>query len=386
VDAPLDPPSLAWNRALIGAPGSLARIDTPVLLLDLDAFEANVRAMAGFARERGVALRPHAKTHKSVEIGRRQIEAGALGLCCAKLGEAEALADGGLDGLLITSTVIGPVKIGRLLDLAVRLREVMVVVDDAENAVALAEAAAGRGLTLAVLIVCDIGAHRFGVTGPAEAVELARVIAARPSLRLTGIQGYLGTAQHIEGYAERAAAARDGAARLAAVRDALRSAGHAIGIVTGSGTGTHDIDAGAGVFTELQVGSYVFCDADYDRVQLTADGARRFANALFVLTRVVSNRQNGFVTTDAGSKAFALDGPPPPVAWGAPEGSAYRMFGDQFGRIDLPAGANGLPLGTLVACVVPHCDPNVNLYDHYVCVRGDTVEGVWRVDGRGRLG
>jgi 3-hydroxy-D-aspartate aldolase len=381
----MDSPSLAYNRSLLGEPGSLQRLDTPVLMLDLDAFEANVATMAALARERGVALRPHAKTHKSVEIARRQQAAGAVGVCCAKLGEAEALADGGIDHILITSTLIGPAKIRRLLHLNARLRDLMLVVDDPENAGDLAAAAASAGQVLRVLIVCDVGAHRFGVTSAAAAVELAAVIARHPSLRLMGVQGYHGSAQHVADYAERKALTQEGAARLAAIRDALRAAGHEVAIVTGSGTGTHDVDAGGGVFTELQVGSYIFCDADYDRVQLTPDGTRRFHNALFVLTRVVSNRHNGFVTTDAGSKCFALDGPPPPVAWGAPEGSTYRMFGDQFGRVDLPAGANGLPLGALVACIVPHCDPNVNLYDVYHCVRGDRLVDVWSVEARGRV-
>jgi D-serine deaminase-like pyridoxal phosphate-dependent protein len=237
-----------------------------------------------------------------------------------------------------------------------------------------------------VLIVCDVGAHRFGVRDPREALELARVIDEHPSLELRGIQGYAGMAQHIEDYAERKEASLKAVARLAAVRDALRESGRAVPVVTGSGTGTHDIDARAGVFTDLQVGSYIFCDVDYDRVALTADGERRFRNALFVMTRVVSNRHNGFVTTDAGSKGFATDGPPPVIASGAPDGSTYGMFGDQFGRITLPSGSNGLPLGTLVSCIVPHCDPNVNLYDHYVCFRGDTVEAIWPVDARGRLG
>lgn len=377
--------SLAYNRSLLGSPGSLQRLDTPVLLLDLDAFEANVAAMAALAHERGVTLRPHAKTHKSAEIARRQLAAGAVGLCCAKLGEAEALAEGGIDGILITGSVIGPAKIRRLMDLNGRLESLAVAVDDAENVAELAGAAASAGRVLDLMIVCDVGAHRFGVTSPAAAVELGRLIAAQPSLRLAGIQGYHGSAQHIAGYDERKAVTLEGAARLAAVRDALKAAGFSVPIVTGSGTGTHDIDAGAGTFTELQVGSYIFCDADYDLVQLTADASRRFKSSLFVLTRVVSNRQNGFVTTDAGSKCFALDGPPPPIAWGAPDGSTYRMFGDQFGRIDLPGGANGLPLGTLVACIVPHCDPTVNLYDHYHCVRGDTLVDLWRVDGRGRV-
>ena len=378
-------PSLEWNRSLLGRKGGVERLDTPLLLLDLEAFEANLAAMARFAEQSGVRLRPHAKTHKSVTIGRRQMEAGALGLCCAKLGEAEALAEGGLDHLLITSTMIGESKIRRLLELNGRLQELIVVVDDANNVSDLASAAAGAGKPLNVVIVCDVGAHRFGVPDAAAAVELCRAIAGHGSLRFRGIQGYAGMVQHIPDYAQRRETSLKAVARLAAVRDALWAAGFEVGIVTGSGTGTHEIDAGAKVFTELQVGSYVFCDVDYDRVMLTADGSRRFVDALFVLARVVSNRHREFVTTDAGSKAFAMDGPPPVIAAGVPEGAAYSMFGDQFGRITLPRGCNGLALGTMVKCVVPHCDPTVNLYDHYHCVRGDMLVDIWPVEARGCL-
>jgi D-serine deaminase-like pyridoxal phosphate-dependent protein len=272
----------------------------------------------------------------------------------------------------------------RLVELNARLRQFAVVTESVEHVTELAQAAEAAEQVLDVLVVCDVGAHRFGVTSPQAALEVAQEIARRPSLRFKGIQGYAGSVQHIPGYAERRAASLEAVAKLGRVRDALRAAGFEVGIVTGSGTGTHDIDPEAGVFTDLQVGSYIFCDADYDRCQLTADGSRRFRNSLFVATRVVSNRHAEFVTTDAGSKCFALDGPPPPVAWGAPEGSTYRMFGDQFGRVDLPAGSNGLPLGTLLACIVPHCDPTVNLYDHYHCVRGDTLVEIWPIEARGR--
>jgi 3-hydroxy-D-aspartate aldolase len=382
----MDSPSLAWNRALIRQPGSLRRLDSPALLLDLDALEANIAAMAGFARDKGIGLRPHAKTHKSAEIGRRQLAAGAVGLCCAKLGEAEALAAQGLDALLLTAPVMGENKIGRLLALNSRVRDLALVVDHADNVRELSAAAAAAGQALELLVVCDIGSHRFGVTSPEAAVELGRLIAELPAVRLRGIQGYAGFAQHIVNYDERRSATLEAVCRLGRIRDALVEAGHPCEVVTGSGTGTHDIDPELGIFTDLQVGSYVFCDADYDRVQLTRGGERRFRNALFVLTRVVSNRHEGFVTTDAGSKCFATDGPPPTIAWGAPRGSTYRMFGDQFGRIDLPGGHGTMELGALVACIVPHCDPNVNLYDVYHCVRGDTLVDIWAVDGRGRTG
>ncbi len=382
----MNPESLAWNEGLVGVPGGAARLDTPALVLDLDAFEANLSAMAAFARQQGVALRPHAKTHKCLTVAEAQRAAGeVVGFCCAKLGEAEALARGGQDGLLLTAPVIGPSKIPRLLALAARLPDLAVVVDDPANAEDLAEAAAAAGLRLGVLVVVDVGSHRFGVTSLEAAVELGRLVAARPALELRGIQGYAGRIQHIRAYEERAAATRPVNALLARMRDAFRAEGLPCPIVTGSGTGTHDVDGRLGVFTELQVGSYPFMDVDYLACDLTGDGTARFRPALFVWTRVVSNRQAGFVTTDAGSKCFATDGPAPAVAAGAPPGSTYAMFGDQFGRVDLPAGHNGLPVGTLLRCIAPHCDPTVNLWDHLVAVRGDRVEAIWPIEGRGAV-
>jgi D-serine deaminase-like pyridoxal phosphate-dependent protein len=375
--------SEAWNRSLVGQPGGRARIDTPALVLDLDAFEANVATMAKVAADHGVALRPHGKTHKSVEIGRRQLAAGAVGICCAKLAEAEALAAGGIDRLLITSPVMGPSKIRRLLDLNARLRDLMVVADDAAHAKELAEAAAGAGQTLRLLIVVDVGGHRFGATSTADVLEIARLAAASPALKLEGVQGYAGHLQHIADYETRRSQSRTAIQPLRQARDALREAGFSCPVVTGAGTGTHDFDHETGLFTDLQVGSYMFMDSEYDAVQLTADGSRRFRNSLFVATRVVSARHAGFVTTDAGSKSFAVDGPKPVPFSGAPEGSTYAMNGDQFGRLTMPEGATAPGLGTLVACVVPHCDPTVNLYDVYTCVRGDRVEALWAVDGRG---
>lgn len=378
-------PSLAFNHSLLGQAGSRRRIDTPALVLDLDAFDRNLTTMAALARERGIGLRPHAKTHKSVAIGRRQMEAGAVGLCCAKLGEAEAMAAGGLNRLLVTSPVLGDTKIARLLALNAASADLAVVVDDPGNAKELAEAAAAAGQVLSVLIDVDVGTHRFGVASEAAAVEIGKLIAERPALRFRGVQGYAGHVQHIADYAERRTESHAALARLGEVRDALAATGMDSEIVTGSGTGTHDFDGELDIMTDLQVGSYVFSDVEYDRVAMAPDAPRRFRNSLFVHTRVVSANHPGLATTDAGSKSFAMDGPPPEIFAGAPEGSTYGRFGDEFGRINLPEGTS-VRRGDLIVCVVPHCDPTVNLYDHYHCVRGDVLVDLWPVDARGRAG
>lgn len=376
-------PWLAQDRALLGRPGSRALIDTPALVLDLDALERNIATMAAVARERGIALRPHAKTHKCAAIARLQAAAGAVGQCVAKLSEAEALAAAGIGGLLISAAVPDPAKIARLVSLRGRSADLIAVVETAETAAALGAAVAAAGLWLDVLIDVDVGTHRFGVPSVADILALAERIAREPALRLRGLQGYAGHLQSIPDYQERRAASHAALRILAEARDALRARGQDCEIVTGGGTGTHDFEHETGVLNELQVGSYLFMDVIYDGVALTPDGRRRFDNALWVQARVVSCQHHGFATIDAGFKSFATDGPPPRIRAGAPEGSSYERFGDEFGKVVLPDASARMPVGTLIECIVPHCDPNVNLFDHYHVIRGDRLVDLWPIDARG---
>lgn len=373
-----------FNHHLIGKPGSKALLDTPALIIDLDAFEANLQAMQDLARQRGFALRPHAKTHKCATIGRLQFEAGAIGLCCAKLGEAEALAEAGLDRLMLTSPISGAAKVDRLMALNASLLDLAVVVDDPDNVAELAQATAELERPLRLLIDVDVGTHRFGVASVDEALALADAIRAAPGLELIGVQGYAGHVQAITAYAERRAASHAALAVLGNVRDALVAAGHACPIVTGSGTGTHDLDHEPGLMTDLQVGSYIFQDVIYDGIEQTPDGAKRFQPALFVLARVVSRRHAGFATIDAGSKSFSMDGPMPVLVDGPTPGSTYGRFGDEFGKLDLTGATRPVALGELTTWMVPHCDPTLNLFDHYHCVRGDELVAIWPIEARGR--
>lgn len=354
--------------------GSMNRLDlpTPALLLDRAALDRNIAAMAAFAEAQGVELRPHAKTHKSAEIARRQIAAGAVGVCCAKLGEAEALAGEGVGNIHLTSPVVTPGAIARLAALHARIA-LSVVVDHPDNARALAAVE-----KLNVFIDVDPGSHRTGVTSPAAAVALADAIAATGTLRLGGVQFYCGSHQHIVSLAERRIAIEERTDYLRDVLDALRSAGFVAPVVTGGGTGTFAIDASLGAFTELQVGSYVFLDREYCDCEL--DGPR-FEPALFVDATVVSANTAGMVTIDAGLKAFATDAGGPVVIRGAPLNSRYAFTGDEHGALI----GDGLPeLGKRVTLMPPHCDPTVNLYDRYHVVDGDVVAETWPVTARGR--
>jgi len=371
---------------LIGQQGSRRALNTPVLVLDLDALDRNIATMAHAVRNKGLALRPHAKTHKSVEIARRQIAAGAVGLCCAKIGEAEALADGGIEGLLITSPVTAPVAIERLALLATSAPSTIATVDDPDVARRIQVALEAIDATLDVLIDIDPGIHRTGVASPAAAVELAQTIAAMPNLRYRGVQFYCGSQQHIADYAERRAAIIERTDYLKLLIDALASAGFPPAIVTGSGTGTHHIDMELGVFTELQAGSYVFMDQQYLDCDLTGTGAAAppFATALAVDARVVSANHDGLVTIDAGYKALATDGGVGVVQCGPGEGSRFAFMGDEHSALIGPGISEKLRPGDAVSLTVPHCDPTVNLYDYYHVVKGDTLIELWPVSARGR--
>ncbi len=372
--------ALTLNAHLIGRQGSRRDLNTPALILDLGSLDRNIAAMARFAAGAGLTLRPHAKTHKSVEIARRQIAAGAVGVCCAKLGEAEALADGGIENILITSPVVGPSAVTRLVALAARSPGLMAAVDHPDAV----EALAATGAPLTLLVDIDPGIHRTGVADPAAAMALARKIADAPSLTFAGVQFYCGAQQHIEDFASRRAAMEERSAYLAGIVQDLTDAGLAPEIISGGGTGTHAIDAALGLFTELQVGSYVFMDRQYADCDLAGAGASVFETALMVDARVISANHPMMSTVDAGFKAFATEAGPPPIVAGAVEGSTYRFMGDEQGAVIPPRGLAPPRLGEVVTFATPHCDPTVNLYDAYHVVKGDTLAAIWPIEARGR--
>ncbi len=370
---------------LIDRQGSRRELNTPVLVVELDALDRNIQRMADFAQSKGLKLRPHAKTHKSPDIAKRQIAAGAVGACCAKIGEAEVLADNGVaTGLHITSPVVSSPAIARLIALNGRTADLMCVVDNPANAALLGHAAKAAGKPLNVVIDIDPGIRRTGVASAAAAVAVLNAIRAEPSLVFKGVQCYCGIQQHMASFQERREAMIERAAYVRTVIAALAEAGAACEIVTGGGTGTHRIDAELDLFTELQVGSYVFMDSQYLACDLTGDGqACPFETALMIDARVVSSNAPGMVTVDAGFKAFSTDADPPLVLAGLGEGAKYFFMGDEHGAVLLPPGET-LALADRVVLGAPHCDPTVNLYDTYHVVQGDTLRALWPVAARGR--
>ena len=347
-------------------------IDTPALVIDLDAFEANLDVMAGLVAQAGLKLRAHAKTHKSPVIARLQMARGAVGQCVQKVAEAEVLAWGGVDDILVSNEVVGAGKLARLAALA-RIARIGVCADDPAQVVAIGAAAVAAGVELAVLVEIDVGAGRCGVTPGPAAVVLAQQIAATPGLRFGGLQAYHGSAQHVRSHAARQSAIATVSDHVRRTVEQLRQVGLACPIVGGAGTGTFEFEAGSGVFTELQAGSYCFMDADYAR-NLDADGApvSRFAHALFVLSTVMSAARPGVAVLDAGHKAVAIDSGMP-LVWQRPE-LTYIGASDEHGTLRLAPDAVAPALGEKLRLVPGHCDPTVDRHDWYVGVRRGRVE------------
>jgi D-serine deaminase-like pyridoxal phosphate-dependent protein len=339
---------------------ALASLSTPCLVVDGAALDRNIDKMAALARAASVKLRPHAKTHKSPEIVRRQMAAGALGIGCATVAEAEMLVAARIPGLMLTTPVMSPVAFARMAKIN-REHGLMAVVDHPAQVEALAAALQPGGPPFGILVDVDVGQARTGIVDIADGVRLARMIAQEPKLKFAGLQGFAGNAQHTPDPIERKAAARKAADKLRRLSEALAAEGLSAAIITGSGTGTQDLDA-SGPYTELQVGSYIFMDADYDRIRDEQDRPPPFEPSLFVLATVTSVNRPGEVTVDAGTKALATNGPAPVVLLGAPPGSRYRFAGDEHGILTIPNGAPSPALGARILIGATHCDPTVNLH------------------------
>ena len=361
-----------------------AAIQTPCLVLDLEALERNIRKMGQIAAQAGVQLRVHGKMHKSVDVALLQQRlGGACGVCCQKVSEAEAFVRGGILDVLISNEVTDPVKIARLVRLPRLGARVAVCVDDLANVADLSAAATAAGTELVCMVEIDCGAGRCGVGDATAVVGLAQAIAAAPGLRFGGIQAYQGAMQHLTLFADRRAKCDVAIAMVRKAVAALEAAGLRCDCITGGGTGSFWFEAGSGVYTELQCGSYAFMDADYGRV-LDRDGKRldqgEWDNALFLLTQVMSHVKPGVAVVDAGLKAQSLDSGLP-VVFGRDD-VTYVKCSDEHGEVSDPQGV--LQVNDKLRLVPGHCDPTCNLHDWYVGVRGGLVEVVWPITARGK--
>jgi len=353
-------------------------VDTPALLIDLDAFEHNLDTMAGFLAPSGARLRAHAKTHKSPVIAKLQMARGAIGQCVQKVGEAEVLAWGGIPDIMVTNQVVGARKLNRLAALA-RIAQVSICVDDPAQVAAIEEAAAAAGVRIPVLVEIDVGGARCGVQAGPAAVALAEVIAASRQLSFGGIQAYHGSAQHIREPEKRAAAIAGAVEAARRTLEQLRQRGLDCPVVGGAGSGSFQHELASGIYTEIQAGSYAFMDADYARNQ----DAPPFRHALFVLATVMSAATPHISVVDAGHKAVPTDSGYPVVA-GRP-GISYVGASDEHGKLTVEDPALRPRLGEKLRLIPGHCDPTVDRYDWYVGVRKGRVECLWPVAARGAM-
>ncbi|MBI3210542.1 MAG: DSD1 family PLP-dependent enzyme [Candidatus Solibacter usitatus] len=363
--------------------GKLSRADlpTPALLLELDAFESNVSKMITYVKGKNRAIRPHAKTHKCAEIAKYIIRQGAVGACAAKISEAEALAADGVTGLLITTAVIGKTKVERAMALARRRPETIFTLDNAQNAADLNDAAGAAKLKLNVALDLFVGG-RTGIQPRDPAVALGETVAKLPNLKLAGLQAYAGQASHTIGFENRRKVSLEAMMPAVETRRTLEQKGIACPLLTGGSTGTYNIDTEIDGINEMQPGSFMFMDVDYNRIGgKSGEVYEDFRNSLFVSTTVVSKPKDDMAIVDGGYKAFSTDKPFPPRFRGG-DAIAYAFAGDEHGRIS-SAGARSVHVGDRLEFIIPHCDPSVNLYDRIFGVRGDQVESVWRITARG---
>jgi D-serine deaminase-like pyridoxal phosphate-dependent protein len=360
-----------------------ANLPTPALLVDLDALEANLQKMADHCRQAKCAFRPHAKTHKCPAVARRQLASGAVGISVATVPEAEAMAAAGIDGILLTSPIVDAAKIARMVGLARSGAKIMLAVGHPRQAELLAAAAEAEKVSMDVLVDVDVGDKRTGSLPGEPALELARQLSRSPRLRVRGVQAYAGHASHVVGFEDRRRTSQAAMAKAVETRRLLERAGMAADILSGGSTGTYNIDSAIDGVTELQVGSYVFMDLDYRRIggRTGGDVYNDFQHSLTVLASVVSATHADRVTLDAGTKAVDTTTTHRAEVKNRP-GLLYSRAGDEFGALAAEGGGKLPAIGERVELLVPHCDPNVNLYDRLYACRGDRVEAIWPIAAR----
>jgi 3-hydroxy-D-aspartate aldolase len=363
---------------------SIHDLPTPAMLVDLDLLEKNIRTIATYLKGRPVAFRSHTKTHKCLEVAKLQLAAGGKGLCAAKLGEADYLIRGGMKDVLITAPVVGPLKIQRLMALRALAPDVKVVVDNEQNALDLSAAALAAGRKLQVVIDVNVGQNRTGLETPELVAAMAQVIGKQKGLELVGLQGYHGNNQHTVGFETRRTRSMAANDRAVAARQALEKAGFAVQIVSVGGTGSYNVDGDCAGVTEIQPGSYVYMDTHYSKIggkDEAGDDYRDFANAMSILTTIISRPNRGLAVVDAGITALTMDERVPAAMNVA--GTTYSSA-EEYGLLTLESPSRELKVGDQLQMMPGHCCTTVNLYDVCFATRNGVVEHVWPIEGRGR--
>ncbi|MCG8415126.1 MAG: DSD1 family PLP-dependent enzyme [Pseudomonadales bacterium] len=359
-------------------------LDTPALCVDLDVLDTNIDTMQSTTSRNGIASRPHAKTHKCPVIAQRQLDTGSVGICTAKVGEAEVMFDHGIDQILMTTTNVTPTKIKRAMELSRANPQFIQATDSMTNARLLSDAAQSYGITADVVVDVDPGGHRTGITPGEPALGLAQLIDSLPGLNLRGLLCYDGGSQHVQGFTARRDQTLGRLEAATATYDLFQSSGLSTEIFSGGGTGTYNIDHNTRGLTDVQVGSYVFMDAQYIDIGGETDDEvySDFGPSLTILTTVLNDQYEGRCTTDAGAKACTINRPWPRVK--GEHGMSYTSGSDEFGSLRYEADASRTyRVGEKLELIVSHCDPVVNLYNHMYAIRGETVEAVWPIAARG---
>ena len=373
----------AWEAITLERPLPIDSVPTPALAVDAGALERNLERMAAHAKAKDIGLRPHTKTHKCPLLAKKQLELGAIGVCAAKVSEAEVMVDAGIEAVLVTSPVVTRDKIARVVDLARRSAGFQIVVDNAAAVTALGEAARRAGVTVGVMIDLDPGMGRTGIASGAPALDLLRQVARLPGLRFDGLQCYAGNVMHVNGWEERRKRSLAALERAIETKSLMEREGFEVRAFTGGGTGTFDIDCDVDAFTDLQVGSYLFMDVGYRRCGGRGGAVfNDFEPSLFVLATAISKPASGFITIDAGFKALSADSGVPDLY--DVSGVVYKWGGDEHGILVLESPSRPIELGDQVTLIVPHCDPTVNLYDVFHPYRDGRVEELWPISARGK--
>ena len=353
-------------------------LDTPALLIDLDIMETNIQKMATYFTHVSAELRPHVKTHKTPIIAHKQIAAGAIGVTCAKLGEAEAIVHAGIRDVLIANQIVGKQKIARLINLA-KHSEIMVAVDDAKNVQDISDAALEKGVTIRILVEVNIGMNRCGVEPGEAALTLAQQVCKSPNLKFEGLMGYEGHTVAKPERLERENATREAMQRLVDTKDYLKRHGIDVAIMSGGGTGTYDITGSFPEMTEVQAGSYVFMDSTYGKVEGVGE---KFECSLSVLATVVSRPEQNRIIVDTGMKVLTKEfGIPQPIGY---KGIEMTSLSEEHGKMEILNGNVPLSPGDKLEILPTHCCTTVNLHDRYYGIRNDVVESVWNITARGR--
>jgi len=359
-------------------------LETPCLIIDQELLEQNLSKMQKLADKKDKKLRPHAKTHKCITLAKKQIEYGAIGVCAAKISEAEILAKAGVQGILITGPIASDAKIKKIIDILKISPSLIVTIDNKLTAEKLNIELQKNNLKIDVLLDIDAGLHRTGVK-PSEALQFCEYLLSLKNLHLRGIQSYAGHLQHIISFKDRKTASRNSLEEIIPIFNKLKSEAEDFNIFSASGTGTFEIDNDIPEITEHQVGSYVFMDAEYLSVESSENSKHfeTFKPALRLLTTVVSTNQNGFVTVDAGLKSLYRDGGEPQIITPVFSELKYDWFGDEYGKISYNKNQKAPALGTVLELITSHCDPTINLFDKIYVVKNNKVIDEWKIDLRG---